>query len=186
MNLASEHSTNLFSHGLRACPGQAMVRPLLITYFDLLNSLELIPSNPYYIRYASQQYDKFKTKSMVKHRDTPNFIDIRGYIRDKNILNTSDLIPCNKSSSKVSLCNIWHVYSNEKLMMDVTNYYHNIIKKHGFYNKPSDLCWYQSDMKNYTFDVIVAPKARALPLAGIISSTTKKIIKYHLSYRLSC
>lgn len=75
-----------------------------------------------------------------------------GFIRDPNILISREDLLSGNSDFIPPLRNIWDIYTNEKLLSDVMTYFnHNV----------NPYC---------NFDIIVAPEARSLPLAGIISS----------------
>ena len=76
--------------------------------------------------------------------------DIYGYIHDRDMLSVNILSGSGSGFSRLLLKNIWKIYSNPPVMAGIMSYYENCVPK--------------------DYDVIVAPEARALPLAGFISS----------------
>lgn len=152
LNLISDQSTMIFSYGPRSCPGQAMVRPLLNEYIKFINSLDFIPLK------TEENEIEINNSSILKSSDTDTpFVTSRlnGFIRDRKIINKNEIVPVFISNESTPLRNIWSIYSNTHLMSDISNYFKTNI------------------IPNYEFDIIVAPEARALPLAGMISSQAK-------------
>ncbi|VBB18656.1 hypothetical protein YASMINEVIRUS_1177 [Yasminevirus sp. GU-2018] len=143
MNLVD--SMTLFSYGKRTCPGQTMVRPLLSCYVDLVNKLEFVVT-------CDECERKIKRAS---DSDTPFILNNPvGYIRNPSIITTTDLVPTQYRKSGPPLRNIWQIFTNSDLMRDCISVYNKVV----------------ATKSDYEYDVIVAPEARALPLAGAISA----------------
>lgn len=151
LNLVSEQSNTIFSYGLRSCPGQMIVTPLLRAYVKRINELVCCPTN-------INGLDHMTNNKINRSTDTDLPVitsNMRGLIRDPGIINKKDMIPTFNRDNSTPLRNIWSIYTNNKLMVDIMTYFRTI----------------QSyDPIHLNFDVIVAPEARALPLAGMISN----------------
>ena len=151
LNLVSDQAKTLFSFGPRSCPGQMMVNPLLKAYIKKINELEFIPTS---------NTDEIHSKKINRSSDSdmPFIVSkMRGLIRDPNIINKKDIIPVHFRDDKIDphnvpLRNIWAIYSNKNLMADILQFFKRL--------------------PEMDFDIIVAPEARALPLAGMISCST--------------
>lgn len=134
----------VFSYGLRHCPGEYFSKRVLTAFISLINSTDFTCSDSYYLTL------KFSDS------DVPNYESMRnvhGTIRTKNLLKESSLIPI--KNDKIPLKNLWHLYADSKLMGDCINVFSQTVEF------------------KYEYDIIIAPEARALVLAGMIN-------KHHL------
>lgn len=153
MNLLD--SSLLFSTGPRSCPGQTMVRPIITEFNKIINSLTFIPT------IHTEDYER---KHITRNPDTDTpFIDskLTGLIRDRDLLKKHQIIPVFNRDGFTPLKNIWKLYTDPVIMRDIVKYHmHHVAKQ-----------------ITDGYDIIVAPEARALPLAGILASIDPNNIK---------
>jgi adenine/guanine phosphoribosyltransferase-like PRPP-binding protein len=132
-----------YSSGARGCAGQALARPLIKSFVELLNSMEIIVVEDRLIR--SDDPD-------VPIVDLDRS-DVRGYLYHRDQLKRSDMIPSIEKTNGVILRNLWHIYSDPDLMIMIRRWI-ELVDRFAFQSRANS-------------PIIVAPEARALPIASM-------------------
>jgi adenine/guanine phosphoribosyltransferase-like PRPP-binding protein len=135
-----------YSVGRRGCPGQAIARPMIKSFVQMLNKISFIVDD------SDIHYGRNNDV------DTP-FIEgsAYGYAYYRDQLVKSSLIPSRVGLNGIELRNLWHLYSDSNLLGMIQ-------------------AWIQSIQKYFEWhgiqiDTIIAPEARALPLCSMFENT---------------
>jgi len=139
----------IYSTGKRGCAGQSLARPLIKSFVELLNSMQIIVLQNRVVRSSDPDVP-------IIDLDRSNVV---GYLYFRDQLKKSDLIPSNMVND-VKLHNLWHLYSNPDLLLMIRMWVASIMDM--------PIC--------YDNAVVAVPEARGLPFATMFSQHGYPII----------
>lgn len=136
-----------YSSGSRTCSGQALTRPLIKSFVELLNSIKIIVESDEVVRSEDPDVP-------IVDLDASN---VTGYLYYRDQLLKSDLIPTIDVNGR-SILNLWHIYAQPDLSEMIRGWVRTV---------RAELENRNTDSESY---IVCAPEAKALPLAAMFES----------------